>query len=119
MSQKASPTLIGVFIIAAIALAVVTVILFGSGRLFSKTEDFILYFEDSVNGLEVGAPVKFKGVRVGQVKRIAIRFDQDDDSPHVPVLIEIDIGRLHKPLGVDLDLADPEVFRQQDRKSVV
>lgn len=114
MSKKANPAFIGIFVIGAIVLGVVAIMIFGSGQLFRKTESFILYFEDSINGLEVGAPVKFKGVRIGQVTRIFIRFNQDDASPHVPVVIEIDVDRLQGPLGVkDVDLGNKEVFRQQ------
>ncbi len=114
MSKKANPAFIGIFVIGAIVLGVVAIMIFGSGQLFRKTESFILYFEDSINGLEVGAPVKFKGVRIGQVTKISIRFNQDDTSPHVPVVIEIDVDRLQNSLGVkDVDLSDPEIFRTQ------
>lgn len=114
MSKKANPAFIGIFVIGAIVLGVVAIMIFGSGQIFRKTETFVIYFEDSINGLDVGAPVKFKGVRIGQVTNIFIRFNQEDASPHVPVLIEIDVDRLQGPLGVkDVDLGDPKVFRQQ------
>ncbi|MEM9226700.1 MAG: MlaD family protein [Verrucomicrobiota bacterium] len=113
MSTKANPAVIGGFVIGACLLAIIAVVIFGSGALFSKTEKFILYFEDSINGLEVGAPVKFKGVRIGQVTNIYIRFNQDDESPHVPVVIQIDVDRLRNTLGVDVDLDNEQEFEQQ------
>ncbi len=113
MSKKANPAAIGIFVVGAVVLAIVSILLFGSGQFFRKTEQFILYFEDSINGLEVGAPVKFKGVRIGQVTRIYIRFNQNDQSPHVPVIIEIDIDRLKNNLGVDVDLSNSDVFHEQ------
>ncbi|WOO42889.1 MlaD family protein [Rubellicoccus peritrichatus] len=113
MSKKANPAYIGIFVIGAIVLGVVAIMIFGSGQLFKKTETFVLYFEDSINGLDVGAPVKFKGVRIGQVTKIQIRFNQDDASPHVPVFIEIDIDRLKNTLNVDVDLDNPDVLRVQ------
>lgn len=113
MSKKANPAAIGVFVVGAVILAVVSVVIFGSGTLFTKTEKFILYFEDSINGLDVGAPVKFKGVRIGQVTDIRIRFNQNDESPHVPVFIQIDTDRLTNTLGVNVDLANDEIFRDQ------
>jgi primosomal protein N' len=67
MGKKANPTIIGLFVVGAIALAIVGVIVFGSGRFFKHTEAFVMFFPGSVNGLSVGAQVKFKGVDVGSV----------------------------------------------------
>ena len=75
MNKKISPTLIGVFVVGAVALIVIAILVFGSGRLFRQSRDFVLYFDNSVNGLRVGAPVKFKGVEIGQVKRIKLRLE--------------------------------------------
>jgi paraquat-inducible protein B len=109
MSRKASPTMIGAFVAGAIALAVVGVIVFGSGRLFRRTYDFVVYFDSSVNGLRVGAPVKFKGVEVGGVTDILLNLTQERqrvESIRVPVLIEIDADRITEK-GVAMDLGDP------------
>lgn len=113
MSNKTNPTYIGLFVIGALALAIIAVVIFGGGRIFAQNERFVLYFQDSVNGLEVGAPVKFKGVRIGQVRRIFIRYNQLDESPHVPVIIEIDVGRLKNYFNVNVDLDDPVIFKEQ------
>ena len=74
MNKKISPTLIGVFVVGALALIVIAILVFGSGRLFRQSRDFVLYFDNSVNGLRVGAPVKFKGVEVGSVKDIRLQL---------------------------------------------
>lgn len=113
MSKKANPAIIGSFVVTAIVLAVAAVFVFGSGNFFKKKAEFVLYFEDSVNGLAVGAPVKFKGVPIGQVTDIRIRFNQSEDSASIPVIIEIDLTRLNNSLGVKVDLDDPEVLRAQ------
>src|SRR6185369_11107480 len=72
MSKRANPTLIGGFVIGAVVLLVAGVMLFGGGKLFQATQDFRLYFKENVNGLSVGAPVKFKGVEVGSVVSIQL-----------------------------------------------
>ncbi len=110
MSRKANPTLIGVFVLGAIALAVAAIVFFGSMKFFSESEDFIVYFDEAVSGLEMGAPVKFRGVPIGSVREIYIRYNQDEESDHSPVIIELDITLLNSSLGVDVDIRDEEVF---------
>ena len=56
-SKRASPTLIGVFVLGALAIALAGLAVFGSGKLFRRTAQFVMVFGGSVNGLSVGAPV--------------------------------------------------------------
>jgi phospholipid/cholesterol/gamma-HCH transport system substrate-binding protein len=86
--------MIGAFVVGAVALVVVAVIVFGSGRLFRQTRDFVLYFDNSVNGLRIGAPVKFKGVEVGSVKNILLQLGSGQQIDKIPVIIEIDLEKL-------------------------
>lgn len=94
MSQKISPTLIGAFVIGALAVLIIAVIAFGSGRLFRQTRDFVLYFDSSVNGLRIGAPVKFKGVEIGSVKDIRLQLEKGAQVDKIPVIVEIDLEKL-------------------------
>jgi len=94
MNKKISPTLIGGFVVGAFALLVIAVIAFGSGQLFRKTKEFVLYFEGSVNGLHIGAPVKFKGVEIGSVKNILLQLDRNMQVNEIPVVIEIDLEKM-------------------------
>lgn len=87
MGRKANPVLIGAFVVGAIALAVVGIVVFGSGRLFADTTPFVLYFTGSVDGLSVGSPVKFKGVEIGAVTQIQLDLGEE---ARIPVWIEID-----------------------------
>ena len=94
MNKKISPAMIGAFVLGAVALIVIAILVFGSGRLFRQTRNFVLYFDNSVNGLRVGAPVKFKGVEIGSVKDIRLRLGQGTASDKIPVIIEIDLKKL-------------------------
>ena len=58
MSKRANPRLVGAFVIVAVLLAALGVTTFGSGRLFRDTVTFVLYFDQSLDGLNPGAPVK-------------------------------------------------------------
>ncbi len=70
MSNKANTTLIGAFTIGATAIVIAAIIFFGDGRYFQDNENYVMYFDRSVQGLELGAPMKLRGVKVGEVTRI-------------------------------------------------
>ncbi len=90
MSKKANPTVIGAFIIGAIAILTILTLLL-SGNLFTRqTVEAIMYFEGSVTGLNIGAPVKFRGVKVGTVTDIKLIFNRDKNIIQVPVIAKID-----------------------------
>jgi paraquat-inducible protein B len=55
---------------------------------------YLLYFEETVRGLKVGAPVEFRGIRIGTVKDISIKGELDTAQVHIPVLIEIEPDRV-------------------------
>jgi len=101
MSKPASKTLIGAFTAGAIVLAVLAVVIFGSGKFFKKTFINVMYFHGSVKGLNVGSPVMFRGVRIGSVKNIELRYDARDLSFIICVYAEFDPDRMvyvgHEP----------------------
>ncbi len=98
MSKSANKTLIGVFVLGATALLVIAVLVLGSGKFFRKTFRAVCFFEGSVGGLSVGAPVIFNGVRIGEVTDVVLRYDTRDLTATIPVHIEIDPQRM-KTLG--------------------
>ena len=89
MSKQASPTLIGAFVVGAIALVVAGLLVFGSGRFFADRLTCVTNFPGSVKGLRVGAPVNFRGVRIGEVTRIQVLYDEQDGSMLIPVVMEV------------------------------
>jgi ABC-type transporter Mla subunit MlaD len=72
MSAKAHYFRIGLFVLIGLVLIVAGVIVFGAGTLFRKEVIVETYIEESVQGLDVGAPVKYRGVQIGQVKEIGL-----------------------------------------------
>ena len=68
MKNKISPAAIGMFVIAASIIAVAAVMVFGAAKFFARTQTFISFFSETVNGLDVGAPLKYKGVKIGKVE---------------------------------------------------
>jgi paraquat-inducible protein B len=110
MGKKANPAVVGAFVVGAVVLAVVGVALFGSGKMFRTVYPYVLYFSGDVNGLKVGAPVKFKGVEVGSVKDILLNVsgmgvfentapEIEPGKPRIPVIIELDADVLAEKGG--------------------
>ena len=98
MSKKASPTAIGIFVFVGLILGVGGLLMFTSSRLFTKTGKFIVYFENTLSGLNEGAPVKFRGVTIGSVSRVMIRFNQATNDLAMPVIIELQDDLIRKRL---------------------
>jgi paraquat-inducible protein B len=92
--MAARPAIVGAFILGAIGLGIATILFFGGLRLFAVTSRVAVSFEESVAGLDVGAPVTFQGVRVGTVRSIAVRLAADNLTVRVPVILELDQNRL-------------------------
>lgn len=87
MAKAANTKLIGAFVLAGIALVVAAVIVFGGGRLFRATKNYSMFFTTSVQGLNVGAPVMFRGVPVGRVTDIDLLF-----NPEQPLFVtQVDV----------------------------
>lgn len=93
MIKETRKTIIGGFVAGAVALGIAGILIFGSGDFFKKTNTWVLYFEDSVKGLKIGAPVLFRGVEVGKVTQITLNANLDTMSILIPVLIETDLER--------------------------
>ena len=93
MSKGASKTMIGGFVVGAIALLLVAVLIFGSGKIFSQKVKLVLFFEESVSGLSLGAPVVFRGVTIGSVVGVELWTYPKEMKVLIPVYIEIDPAR--------------------------
>lgn len=112
MSRKVDPTLIGAFVLGAIVLAVATILLVAGDDWFSKRSRHMLFFEGAAQGLQVGAPVVFLGVKVGTVKKIQLGLDEADDRFVVPVTIEIEPQVLRTKGGERIDLGERATLRR-------
>ena len=96
MSERANPTLIGAFLLGAIALVVTGLMIFGGGQFFTETVTYVAYFPETVSGLNDGAPVNFRGVKVGTVRRIEVQLDAQDLSVKIPAYLRLERRRIRE-----------------------
>ncbi|MGD0216234.1 MAG: MlaD family protein [Desulfobaccales bacterium] len=89
MAKQANRMMIGGFVVLAVIILAASLVILGSGKFFQETLNFVLYFDESVKGLSVGAPVLFQGVQVGKVTSIVIQADLAKNQIQIPVIIEI------------------------------
>ena len=98
---RAHPAAIGAFVAGAVALAIAATFIFGaSGKLFGRKFPVVMFFDDSVNGLAVGAPVAYRGIRLGQVTQIKSVVG----SPRIAVAATLERGPFltpDNPTGTD------------------
>ncbi|MBR4902080.1 MAG: MCE family protein [Victivallales bacterium] len=105
MSKKLNPSAIGAFVIGATMLLVLGLMIFGRGNLFEQKVHYQIFFDKSVNGLSIGAPVMFRGIRIGQVTDIRLALKVMDENAaeknHWPIQVTI------KLLPKSFSMAEP------------
>lgn len=114
MSQKANYFKLGLFVIGALIAGIVVLLVIGSGRWFERKTTIETYFNESVQGLDIGSKLKFKGVVIGEVTKISFTYVvYQQDIPMAQrarfVLVEAEIQpRLVGGRAATGDLTSPE-----------
>jgi phospholipid/cholesterol/gamma-HCH transport system substrate-binding protein len=109
MASRANPAVIGGFVLGAIALAVAGLVVVGGGKFFQHRQFWEAYFDESIKGLAIGAPVTFRGVKVGSVTDIRVVVNKDVAPEKVssgvlrtPVFFEISADRIADTAGQEI-----------------
>ena len=84
----------GAFVLGGIVLSIGAVLIFGGAGLFKDRTQFVSYFEGSVSGLNNGAPVVFRGVKIGSVTDVSLWYDPKDMTFRIPVVFQIERDRI-------------------------
>jgi paraquat-inducible protein B len=106
MSRKANPALIGVFVLGAVILGIIAVLLLAGRHWFQERHRHIMYFQEVGQGLQVGAPVVFLGVRIGTVKDIQLGIDGTNGRIMVPVIVELERHTVRTAAGKEINLQE-------------
>lgn len=112
MSKQASKTAIGAFVLGALALIIIALVIFGKGKFFADKLKYVMFFEGSVKGLQIGSPVLFRGVPLGQVTDIQLWLHTKDLSAVIPVYIEIDPDKIDIPPGDPAPVPDGTLLKR-------
>ncbi|MEY4194526.1 MAG: hypothetical protein RLZZ226_894 [Pseudomonadota bacterium] len=106
MTQSVNPATIGGFVIGGLALLITGIFIFGGRNLLNDDViRYVTYFDSSLNGLEIGAPVKMQGVKIGVVREIALQVDPTSGKVYKPVILEVERDSFIGPDGAPLPLA--------------
>jgi paraquat-inducible protein B len=100
MNKSLNKTMIGLFVVGAVAVLLLAIAFLGSGKYFTEKSTYLMVFEGSVKGLNVGAPVVLRGVRVGSVSDIRMHFDNTTKA--ITILVYADFEK-DKILTVNMD----------------
>jgi len=105
LKTKLSPTTVGAFVIGAFALGVIALLSFGGMSFLSKPQRFVVDFDESIHGLDLGSPVKLRGVRVGRVADLGVRFDAETGRAMATVICEFNRDIVNDSQGEPLGLS--------------
>jgi len=89
MSETRKPFWIGAFLLGGIALLASGLLLLGRDSWFSQPSDYVVYFTGTLDGLDVGADVTYRGVKVGTVREIRLSYDRELQDVVIPVVLRI------------------------------
>jgi paraquat-inducible protein B len=117
VKTKISPTIVGLFVLGAFVLGVVALFSFGGVNFFSKPERFIVYFDESIHGLDNGSPVKLRGVRIGRVVNMNVRAvppaqGSPDSRSVVAVVCELSRDVVADGQGRPMDVSDRDELQK-------
>lgn len=97
--RKSNPALLGLFVVGALALLFAAVVLLAGGSLLTRKQQVVMHFGGSIYGLQLGAPVVFRGVRLGSISAIGLSYDKVKQNVVIPVKAELDRDMLRSVSG--------------------
>jgi paraquat-inducible protein B len=97
--RHGNPALLGLFVLVALSLLFITVFTVAGGRLLTSKQRVVMHFGGSVYGLQVGAPVVFRGVRLGSVTTIGVAYNRASNSVTIPVEAELETSMVRNVSG--------------------
>ena len=101
---RANPKVVGGFIIGGTLLLLLAIAALVSGKFFTHSTTLVSFFPESVRGLQIGSPVTFRGVPLGQVTAIEAYMVHKDAGIDIEVTYQVNLDRIHDPAGTVSEL---------------
>lgn len=98
MSQKPNAYRIGLFILAAVAIVILALFVFGIRKSFESKHRLVTYIPGDVEGLAIGSPVKLKGVAVGQVTDLSFSWNRYPGTKRACVIVDFEVKDSASPV---------------------
>lgn len=105
MKIHVSPAVVGAFVVGAFTLAILALLFFGGVSFFHQQQRFVVYFDESIQGLNLGSPVKLRGVGVGRVVSLNVRYDPQKNNSVVAVVCEFERNMIVDDKGAVIDVS--------------
>lgn len=118
MKTKISPAIVGAFVIGAFGLGLVALLTFGGMNFFSKPQRFVAHFDESIHGLDQGSPLKLRGLRVGRVVALNMRYDEARSRSIAAVVCELNRDAITDHEGKVINVADRAELENLVRKGL-
>jgi len=106
VKTKVGPAIVGAFVIGAFVLGTIALLAFGGVSFFSKPERFVVFFDETIQGLDLGSPVKLRGVRLGRVVELNVRYEAERNRSVVGVVCELNRNMIVDSQGSKIDLSN-------------
>ncbi|MEX6501479.1 MlaD family protein [Pseudomonas zhanjiangensis] len=103
MSEARKPLFIGAFLLTGLALLALGILMLARDSWFSQPSEYVVYFTGSLDGLDVGADVTYRGVKVGTVQEIRLSYDPQLNDVVMPVVLRISDPGREREAGRGLD----------------
>lgn len=115
MASRTTYWRLGLFLVASLFCVLLVLGLFGSKLIGQRTVTYETYFDESVGGLGVGSPVRFRGIPIGRVDRIGLA----PDRRHVEITCALAVGELRRLGLLKGEAKDAEFALQSDMRAQI
>jgi paraquat-inducible protein B len=112
VKTKVGPAIVGAFVIGAFVLGTIALLAFGGVSFFSKPERFVVFFDETIHGLDLGSPVKLRGVRLGRVVELNVRYEAEKNRSVVGVVCELNRNMIVDSTGAKIDISDRDELQK-------